>query len=95
MKPPASPPAPCPDTRANDQAAGRDPKAASPGAAPSGLVQGGLGGPEDELLESGQEEVFSRTEVETGRIEHSAGSDPLATNSRASEAGHRHSSGTP
>jgi len=25
-----------------------------------------------ELLETGQEEVFSRTEVETGRIEHSA-----------------------
>lgn len=38
----------------------------------SGLAQGGLGGPEDELLESGQEEVFSRTEVETGRIEHHA-----------------------
>jgi hypothetical protein len=37
---------------------------------PSGLVVGGLGGPEDELLESGQEEVFSRTEVESGRIEH-------------------------
>jgi len=39
-------------------------------AAPSGLIVGGLGGPEDELLEAGQEEVFSRTEVETGRIEH-------------------------
>lgn len=39
----------------------------------SGLVVGGLGGPEDELLESGQEEVFSRTEVESGRIEHHAG----------------------
>ena len=25
-----------------------------------------------ELLETGQEEVFSRTEVETGRIEHAA-----------------------
>jgi hypothetical protein len=36
----------------------------------SGLVVGGLGGPEDELLEAGQEEVFSRTEVESGRIEH-------------------------
>ena len=36
----------------------------------SGLVQGGLGGPEDELLEAGQEEVFSRAEVEGGRIEH-------------------------
>lgn len=35
-----------------------------------GLIVGGLGGPEDELLESGQEEVFSRTEVESGRIEH-------------------------
>jgi hypothetical protein len=38
----------------------------------SGLVVGGQGGPESELLESGQEEVFSRTEVETGRIEHKA-----------------------
>ena len=38
----------------------------------SGLVVGGLGGPEEELLESGQEEVFSRTEVESGRIEHHA-----------------------
>lgn len=38
----------------------------------SGLVQGGLGGPEDQLLEAGQEEVFSRAEVESGRIEHDA-----------------------
>lgn len=37
---------------------------------PSGLVQGGLGGPQDELLEDGQEEVFSRTEVESGCVEH-------------------------
>lgn len=35
-----------------------------------GLVAGGQGGPTEELLEDGQEEVFSRTEVETGRIEH-------------------------
>lgn len=35
-----------------------------------GLVVGGQGGPERELLEDGQEEVFSRTEVETGHIEH-------------------------
>lgn len=39
---------------------------------PAGLVVGGQGGPEDELLEAGQEEVFSRTEVESGRIEHQA-----------------------
>lgn len=39
-------------------------------AGPSGLIVGGLGGPEDELLEAGQEEVFSRQEVESGRIEH-------------------------
>jgi hypothetical protein len=39
-----------------------------------GLVQGGQGGPEAELLEDGQEEVFSRSEVERGAIEHS--SDP-------------------
>lgn len=37
---------------------------------PSGLAQGGLGGPEDQMLEDGQEEVFSRAEVESGRIEH-------------------------
>lgn len=37
----------------------------------SGLIPGGRGGPEDELLEDGQEEVFSRTEVEDGAIEHS------------------------
>ena len=28
-----------------------------------------------ELLEDGQEEVFSRTEVETGRVEHGSGAD--------------------
>lgn len=37
---------------------------------PSGLAAGGRGGPEEELLEAGQEEVFARTEVESGRIEH-------------------------
>ena len=47
-------------------------KTDTPPAAASGLVGGGLGGPEAELLESGQEEVFSRTEVESGRIEHQA-----------------------
>jgi len=35
-----------------------------------GLVQGGLGGSERQLLEDGQEEVFARDEVESGRIEH-------------------------
>ena len=44
----------------------------APAPHPSGLVVGGLGGPEDEMLEAGQEEVFSRTEVESGRIEHQA-----------------------
>jgi len=49
------------------------------GSKASGLVVGGLGGPEQELLEAGQEEVFSRTEVESGRIEHQAGAaDPGA-----------------
>ena len=48
---------------------------------PAGLVVGGRGGPEDELLQAGQEEVFSRTEVESGRIEHQteaggAGAEP-------------------
>lgn len=42
------------------------------GANRSGLAQGGLGGSEDQLLEAGQEEVFSRAEVESGRIEHHA-----------------------
>ena len=42
---------------------------------PAGLVVGGQGGPEDELLQAGQEEVFSRTEVESGRIEHQADTD--------------------
>jgi hypothetical protein len=41
-----------------------------------GLAQGGLGGSQDELLESGQEEVFSRTEVESGAIEHHFGEEP-------------------
>jgi hypothetical protein len=47
---------------------------------PPGLIAGGQSAPEDELLESGQEEVFSRTEVETGRIEHHAetGEGPAA-----------------
>ena len=47
----------------------RRPASADPA---SGLVPGGQSTPNDELLESGQEEVFSRTEVETGRIEHKA-----------------------
>lgn len=46
--------------------------------ASSGLVAGGLSGADDQLLEDGQEEVFSRAEVEAGRIEHGvkAGGDP-------------------
>ncbi|MET0430643.1 MAG: hypothetical protein ABW026_19360 [Microvirga sp.] len=48
----------------------------------SGLVLGGRGGPEHELLEDGQEEVFSRYEVEHGLIEHHSepggfGMDPI------------------
>ncbi|MEC7796720.1 MAG: hypothetical protein VX755_05295 [Pseudomonadota bacterium] len=45
--------------------------------AASGLAQGGLGGPEDQLLEAGQEEVFAREEVETGRIEHHSDTQTL------------------
>ena len=45
-------------------------KAPRPASPETGLVQGGLGGPEEELLEDGQEEVFSRYEVEHGLIEH-------------------------
>lgn len=37
------------------------------------LFAGSQVGPESELLEDGQEEVFSRTEVELGRIEHETG----------------------
>lgn len=44
--------------------------AAVAGDTASGLVVGGRGGPEDQLLNDGQEEVFSRAEVELGRIEH-------------------------
>lgn len=53
----------------------------------SGLVAGGLGGPEDELLEAGQEEVFSRTEVESGRIEHQAdaGGDAVEPDGRGGD----------
>lgn len=49
-----------------------------------GLAVGGLGGPQDELLESGQEEVFSRTEVELGEIEHqsAAGSGETDTDAK-------------
>ncbi|QTC92857.1 hypothetical protein [Brevundimonas goettingensis] len=41
----------------------------------TGLVVGGLGGPEDQLLEDGQEEVFAREEIEGGRVEHHTGED--------------------
>lgn len=51
-----------------------DPRSASPDAT-SGLAQGGLGGDDAELLEAGQEEVFARSEVEQGVIEHHKGED--------------------
>lgn len=41
----------------------------------SGLIVGGQGGPVDELLEDGQEEVFARAELESGQVEHQAGED--------------------
>lgn len=45
-------------------------------AVPAPVAVGGRGDPsDDELLIDGQEEVFSRTEVELGRIEHGAGED--------------------
>lgn len=46
-----------------------------PADASRGLAQGGLGGPEDEMLDAGQEEVFSRTEVEQGVREHHEGEE--------------------
>ena len=44
--------------------------------------------PDAELLETGQEEVFSRTEVESGRIEHAAkaGAHGHAADGRSAEA---------
>ncbi len=46
-----------------------------PQSPPPGLVAGGRGGRDDELLIDGQEEVFSRSEVELGRIEHDTATD--------------------
>ena len=51
----------------------------------SGLVVGGRGGPADELLEDGQEEVFSRTELESGHVEHQAGDDAAGTPADSAE----------
>jgi hypothetical protein len=60
-------------------------------AASSGLVVGGLGGDDDQLLEDGQEEVFSRAEVEAGRIEHAveAGDDSGTVGETPCQAGPR------
>lgn len=55
----------------------------------SGLIVGGLGGPEDQLLEDGQEEVFAREEIEAGCVEHHTGEEDSATADR----GVRRSSG--
>lgn len=57
------------DARSRPDTAGQKPHRSD---GSSGMVVGGQGGPGNELLEDGQEEVFSRTEVETGRIEHKA-----------------------
>ena len=38
-----------------------------------------------ELMEDGQEEVFSRTEVESGRIEHETGEHRRAADGRSAE----------
>lgn len=56
---------------------------------PPGLVTGGRGGPDDELLIDGQEEVFARTEVELGRIEHdtTAGSGETSNREPADDSG--------
>lgn len=56
----------------------RSPSPTSQPAAAGGLAQGGLGGPESELLDDGQEEVFSRYEVEHGLIEHQSDVDGTA-----------------
>ncbi len=46
---------------------------ASPSAA--GLALGDQGGPQDQLLEDGQEEVFAREELLRGEIEHHIGEE--------------------
>ena len=63
----------------------------------AGLAQGGMGGPEDAILEAGQEEVFSRVEVESGRIEHKTDTQTLpspaevqASSPNAANQGDRH-----
>ncbi len=40
---------------------------------------------EPELLIDGQEEVFSRTEVELGRVEHGVGGEPRPTREKNAE----------
>ena len=52
------------------------PSASGPGAS------GAAPSPADELLIDGQEEVFSRTEVESGRIEHHAAAGSGSTGSQ-------------
>jgi len=54
---------------------------------PSGLVAGGQGGPPDQLLIDGQEEVFAREEVETGRVEHHVGETPSGAAAQDRPAG--------
>lgn len=60
-------------------------------APPSGPVAGETSESDDQLLEDGQEEVFSRAEVEAGRIEHSvkAGGDPGVAGQGAPKPGDR------
>lgn len=62
----------------------RSPSPTSQPSAAGGLAQGGLGDPESELLDDGQEEVFSRYEVEHGLIEHhsDAGGSAISANGR-------------
>ena len=59
---------------------GRPPAPVSPTAA------GGQPDLDDELLIDGQEEVFSRTEVELGLIEHGVGDTAPGLRSRPPEA---------
>lgn len=41
--------------------------------------------PDDEVLDTGQEEVFSRTEVEQGRIEHASAAGRKAAQAEAAD----------
>ncbi|MFK4056990.1 MULTISPECIES: hypothetical protein [unclassified Brevundimonas] len=64
------------DTRHGDQRGPHAPKAGHQG--PAEAVDSLADDQAEELLMDGQEEVFSRTEIESGRIEHHVGEEGAA-----------------